>query len=153
MQDYDDDDLLNSEVDDILSQLRNRSAPKNETPPEKIDLNKENLEEFILEKAARTILTGSEIIEHLKDEIKAGVDAKSLGSFSELIKAFNSSMDIVLKYKLAGDKNKNQKEITQMNIDAKVTKADDDDGTPKLTFTRNDIIKLLEKKDDVVVDV
>jgi hypothetical protein len=35
-----------------------------------------------------------------------------------------------------------------MNIDSKITKGDDDDGTPKLTFTRNDILKLLEKKKD-----
>jgi hypothetical protein len=29
-----------------------------------------------------------------------------------------------------------------------MSKGDDDDGTPKLTFTRNDILKLLEKKKD-----
>jgi len=41
-----------------------------------------------------------------------------------------------------------------MNIDAKVTKSEEDESTPKLTFTRNDILKLLEKKEEpTVVDI
>jgi len=41
-----------------------------------------------------------------------------------------------------------------MNIDSKTTKADDDN-TPRLTFTRNDILKLLDSKNnpETVVDV
>ena len=54
----------------------------------------------------------------------------------------------MLKFKNAEDKIKAQKEIAQMNIDAKITKNEEDESTPKLTFTRNDILKLLEKKKD-----
>jgi len=40
-----------------------------------------------------------------------------------------------------------------MNIDAKISKENEEDSS-KLTFTRNDIIKLLEKKEEpTVVDI
>jgi hypothetical protein len=41
-----------------------------------------------------------------------------------------------------------------MNIQAKIIRDEEENSTPKLTFTRNDIIKLLNQKEESpVVDV
>lgn len=151
--DYDDDNSLDDEVEDIISQIKNQS--KNLKRPELVvpDLTKEGLEEFVIKNAGKVVNHSLEMMEQLKREVMAGADSKMIESVSELVKATTSAIDSLTKLKIAEDKNKNQKEITQMNIDAKISKNDEDDGTPKLSFTRNDILKLLEKKDSVVVDV
>ena len=152
--DYDDDEELDNEVNDIISQIKNQSKNIKQAEKEKIPLNKEDISDFIIQNAANIVGTGVEIVEELKREILAGADSKLIESYSELIRACNSGVDILLKFKIAEDKNKNQKEIAQMNIDAKITKSEEDESTPKLTFTRNDILKLLEKKEEpTVVDI
>jgi hypothetical protein len=152
--DYDDDEELDNEVNDIISQIKNQSKNIKQAEKEKIPLNKEDISDFIIQNAANIVGTGVEIVEELKREILAGADSKLIESYSELIRACNSGVDILLKFKIAEDKNKNQKEIAQMNIDAKITKSEEDENTPKLTFTRNDILKLLEKKEEpTVLDV
>ena len=152
--DYDDDEELDNEVNDIISQIKNQSKNIKQAEKEKIPLDKENISDFIIQNAANIVGTGVEIVEELKREILAGADSKLIESYSELIKACNSGVEILLKFKIAEDKNKNQKEIAQMNIDAKITKNEDDENTPKLTFTRNDILKLLEKKEESpIVDI
>jgi hypothetical protein len=152
--DYDDDEELDNEVNDIISQIKNQSKNIKQAEKEKIPLNKEDISDFIIQNAANIVGTGVEIVEELKREILAGADSKLIESYSELIRACNSGVDILLKFKIAEDKNKNQREIAQMNIDAKITKSEEDESTPKLTFTRNDILKLLEKKEEpTVVDI
>jgi hypothetical protein len=152
--DYDDDEELDNEVNDIISQIKNQSKNIKQAEKEKIPLNKEDISDFIIQNAANIVGTGVEIVEELKREILAGADSKLIESYSELIRACNSGVDILLKFKIAEDKNKNQREIAQMNIDAKITKNEEDENTPKLTFTRNDILKLLEKKEEpTVVDI
>ena len=147
--DYDeDDDFLDDEVNDIISQIKNQS--KILKKPETIvpDLTKEGLEDFVIKNAAKTVQMSVEMMEQLKTEVMAGADSKLIESVSELVKATTSAIDSLSKLKIAEDKNKTQKEITQMNIDAKTSKNDEENDVPKLVFTRNDILKLLEKKDD-----
>jgi hypothetical protein len=146
--DYDDDDELDNEVNDIISQIKNQSKNFKKEEIEIPELNRENLEELLLRTAAKVITHSVEVMEKMKDDVIASADSKMLESYSAHTKATTSALETLLKFKNAEDKIKAQKEIAQMNIDSKITKGDDDDGTPKLTFTRNDILKLLEKKKD-----
>jgi hypothetical protein len=145
---YDDDEDLDDEVNDIISQLRNKSNnfPKQET--EVPELTRENMAEILLQNAAKVIAHSVDVMEKMKDEVIASGDSKMLVSYSAHTKSTTSALETLLKFKNAEDKIKAQKEIAQMNIDAKVTKNEEDENTPKLTFTRNDILKLLEKKKD-----
>lgn len=137
-----DDDLLDDEVDDIISQIKNQS--KIFKKPETVipDLTKEGLEDFVIKNAAKTVQMSVEMMEQLKMEVLAGADSKLVESVSELVKATTSAIDSLSKLKIADDKNKTQKEITQMNIDAKVTK-DDDEKSKGLLLSREDVIKAL----------
>jgi hypothetical protein len=154
--DYDkDDDFLDAEVDDIISQIRNQSKIVNQLPKQQHQtLKKEDLEEFLITNAGKVVNHSLEMVENLKLEVLAGADSKLIESVSELVKATTSAIDSLSKLKISEDKIKAQKEITQMNIQAKIIKDEEESDTPKLTFTRNDIIKLLLQKDEQpVVDV
>lgn len=148
----DDDDFLDDEVDDIISQIRNQSKNLKENKAEHPDLIKDNLEEFIIVNAGKVVNHSLEMVENLKLEVQAGADSKLIESISELIKATTSAIDSLSKLKIADDKIKAQKEITQMNIDSKTTKDDENNNSiPKLSFTRSEILKLMEKQE--VIDV
>ncbi len=145
------DDFLNEEVDDIISQIRNQGKLLKKPEAVAPDLSKEDLEGFIIKNAGKVVNNSLEMMERMKIEVLAGADAKMIESVSELVKATTSAIDSLAKLKISEDKIKAQKEITQMNIDAKVSKEEDD--TPKLTFTRNDILKMLDNKEPTTVDV
>lgn len=146
--DYDDDEELDNEVNDIISQIKNQSKNFKKEETEIPELNRDNLEELLLKTAAKVIAHSVDVMEKMKDDVIASVDSKMLEAYSAHTKSTTSALETLLKFKNAEDKIKAQKEIAQMNIDAKVTKNEEDENTPKLTFTRNDILKLLEKKKD-----
>lgn len=152
--DYDDDEELDNEVNDIISQIKNQSKNFKKEETEIPELNRENLEELLLKTASKVIAHSVEVMEKMKDDVIASADSKMLEAYSAHTKSTTSALETLLKFKNAEDKIKAQKEIAQMNIDAKVTKNEEDENTPKLTFTRNDILKLLEKKEEpTVVDI
>jgi hypothetical protein len=145
--DFDDD--LDDEVNDIISQIKNQSRNMREVEKEKDPLKKEDVEDFIIQNAANIVRNAVSMVDKLTIEVNAGADSKMIESVSELVKATTSAIDALTKLKIAEDKNKNQKEITQMNIDAKITK---DEESPKgYLLTRDDVIKaLMSKPIDVV---
>jgi hypothetical protein len=153
MIENDEDIFLDNEVEDIISQIKNQTKILKQPVKEADPLKKEDLENFVITNAGKIVNHSLEMVENLKLEVLAGADAKLIESVSELVKATTSAIESLSKLKLSDDKIKAQKEITQMNIDAKITK-ESDDNTPKLTFTRNDILKLLDKKNDhEIVDI
>jgi hypothetical protein len=154
MIENDDDIFLDNEVEDIISQIKNQTKILKQPVKEADPLKKEDLENFVITNAGKIVNHSLEMVENLKLEVLAGADAKLIESVSELVKATTSAIESLSKLKLSDDKIKAQKEITQMNIDAKITK-ESDDNTPKLTFTRNDILKLLDNKNnsEKIVDI
>lgn len=149
---YDDDDFLDEEVNDIISQIKNQSKILKKPESTMPELTKEGLEDFVIKNAAKTVQMSVEMMEQLKTEVLAGADSKLVESVSELVKATTSAIDSLSKLKIAEDKNKTQKEITQMNIDAKVTK--DDDERKGVLLSREEIIKvLMEPKKENIIDI
>jgi len=149
-----DDDDVDDEVENIISQIKNQTKILNQPVKEPDPLKKEDLENFVITNAGKIVNHSLEMVEKMKIEVIAGADAKLIESVSELVKATTSAIESLSKLKLSDDKIKAQREIAQMNIDSKTSKGEDDD-TPRLTFTRNDILKLLDNRNDPkkVVDV
>jgi hypothetical protein len=145
MNEFDDDDIDN-EVDDILSQLRNRNTPQtSETPKE--PLEKEKIEDFIIQNAANNVRNAVEMVENLKGSVNACSEPDLVNAMAGLLKATTSAIDSLTKLKIAEDKNKNMKEIAQLNLEGK--KSDDEDKKGFL-ISREEVIKALmnKKKDD-----
>jgi lipoate synthase len=151
LMDYEDD--LDNEVDDIISQIKNQSKILKRTENVHPDLKKEDLENFVITNAGKIVNHSLEMVESLKTEVLAGADSKLIESVSELVKATTSAIDSLSKLKLSEDKIKAQKEITQMNINAKVIK--DEEQAKGIMLSREEIIKALMSKQEPqkIIDV
>lgn len=148
---YDDD--IDNDVEDIISQIKNQSKMMRRVEREPSNLKKEDMEDFIIQNASSIVKDTIDIVGALKIEIMAGATPEMLESFSTLVKATTSAIDSLSKLKLAEDKLKGQKEITQMNIDAKMS--GNEETSKGLLMTREDMLKLLmsSKAEQKVIDV
>lgn len=114
-----DEDEIDRDVDDIIFQIRNQGKSLKNVEKEKPELTKEDLEKFVIDNASAVVMDSIEMVQSLKMDVIAGADSKMVEAVSELVKATTAAIDSLSKLKLSDDKIKSQKEIKQMDIDAK----------------------------------
>jgi hypothetical protein len=154
------EDEIDDEVNDIISQIKNQS--KILTTPEvpKEPLEKDKMEDFIIQNAASIVQDAVKMVEDLKSTISATAEPDLINSMSSLLRATTSAIDSLTKLKIAEDKNKNQKEIAQMTIEGKSKESEEKKG---FLVSREEVVKaLMERKkeesdqnenDSVTVDI
>jgi hypothetical protein len=82
----------------------------------------------------------------------AGGDSKMVESISELVKATTGALETLSKLKMADDKLKGQKELKQMDIDAKMN-IDAPQDSPGIFLSREELLKhLFVKKDEKKIE-
>jgi hypothetical protein len=142
------EDEIDRDVDSIISQIKNQGKSIKNVQKERPELKKEDLEKFIIDNAAAVVADSIEMVQSLKLDVVGGGDAKMVEATAELVKAVTGAIDALSKLKLSEDKIKSQKEIKQMDIDAKSPDALTG-GQSGLFISREDLIKnLLGKKDE-----
>lgn len=114
-----DDEDLDRDVDSIIAQIKNQGKSIKNVEKARPELNKEDLEKFIIDNAASVVADSIEMIQSLKLDVMAGGDSRMVESTAELVKAVTGAIDALSKLKLSDDKIKAQKEIKKMDIDAK----------------------------------
>lgn len=139
MEDYDYD--LETAANDIISQIKNqgkslKAAEKAEYP----ELSKEEVDAFILVQASNVIRDSASVISAMKGDLMAGGTANDAIAFAEVLKSFTSAVEILNKRQIADEKNKTQKEIKTMDMEAKKEIASEDN-TNRITLSQNEIIK------------
>jgi len=135
----DEEEELERDVDNIISQIKNQSKSLKVIEKERPELKKEDLEAFIIKNASEVVMDSIEMVQSLKLEVMAGADSKMIESVSELVKATTAAIDSLSKLKLAEDKIKSQKELKQMDIEAKTS-----EGTTEssgLFISREELLK------------
>jgi len=138
------DDKVDNDVDNIISQLK--SQTKSFQPSaikEKVTLEKKDIEEFILNNASSVVTGCVDMLQTLTEEVRDGADARMIESIAELAKAATSAIDALSKLKLSDDKIKGQKEIKQMDLDAKSTENLPNNNGSGIYLNREDLIKHL----------
>ena len=138
MNEFDDD--LDQDVDNIISQLKNQSKSLKTVETDKPNLDKEDLEKFIIDNASEVVVGCVDMLQSLKIEVQAGGDPKLVESTATLVNAFTSALDALSKLKLSDDKIKAQKEIKEMDITAKLATADKE-SDKGVYISREDVIK------------
>jgi len=131
------------EVKNLLEQL-NEVKALSETPA-KTDtkLEKDKVEDFVIQQSARLIKETNELILSMKDYIAHSPESKEILAISELIKASTSAIDTLNKINLAEKKNQSSKEIKAMDIESKKQLKEATGNENKITFTREEILKRL----------
>lgn len=150
MREFEDD--LDQDVDNIIAQLKNQTKKINDVAKERIQLEKGDIEKFIIDNASNVVTDCVDMIQSLKLDVQFGGDSKLIESTATLVNAFTSAIDALSKLKLSEDKINAQKEIKQMDISAKLISNNENETSAKGVYiSREELIKgLLDyKKSDV----
>jgi hypothetical protein len=152
------DEEIDKNVDSIINQLKNQSRSLKDVqknPP--TQLKKEDMEQFIIDKASEIVNGCVEVIGVIQDEIKCAPDPKLIESGATFINAFTSALDALGKLEISQQRIKAQKDIAQFNAAARLATNDDTESKKGVYISREELIKgLLEyKKEEVkeTVDV
>lgn len=146
------DDELDRDVDSIIFQIKNQGKSLKTVEKVKPELKKEDIESFVLENASSIVLDSIEMVQSLKQDVMAGGDSKMVEAVSELVKATTAALESLSKLKMADDKLKGQKELKQMDIDAK-TLINSPEDTPGIFLSREELLKhLFVKKDEKKIE-
>ena len=146
-------DDLDDAVNDIISQLKQTTALSKRDPGDEV--TRENLEEFIIKNSGKLINKTLNIVDDVQAYISSAPEAKDVAAFAELLKAASSSMEALNKVYISIEKNKNVKEVKQMDIESK-ERLNIADNQTKVLLSRDEIMKALiddANKDDSKEDV
>tara|TARA_R110002012_G_scaffold109226_2_gene252901 strand:+ start:953 stop:1393 length:441 start_codon:yes stop_codon:yes gene_type:complete len=142
---------LDEAVNDIISQLKqNNKATK--TPVEETLLNKEDLEDFLIQNSSKLIRKSLSIVDNVNDYIQSAPENRDVAAMAELIKASSGAIEALNKLHTAKERNETQVAVKQMDIESK-EKLNVIDNQTKMLLSRDDIMKALVDKDDNIIDV
>ena len=151
--DVDDDNSLDDNIDSLIDQLKGSNAMSNELTKKADDfhLDRDELEQFILDNQGALIRDSVDIIQLMKQYVASAPNAEDISSFAELLKATSTAIDNLAKLQITKQRTDSQKEIKQMDIDAKKN-LNDDNNRMQLIGTREEIFNRLVKEAEIIVE-
>ncbi len=137
-------------VDDIISQLstQHHSITRQKKSEEEIP-EVEDLEEYLIKKTAKLIDTTLDAVDNVKDYISSAPENRDVASLAELMRSANSSIETMQKIHANKANNEARKELKTMDIDSK-KELNVMDNQTKLIMSREEVLKALEGKDEVL---
>jgi len=130
------------EVKGLLDQLSEIQALQKTEAVEEKRLDKEQVEDFVIQQSSKLIRETNDLILSMKDYIAHSPESKEILALSELIKASTAAIDTLNKINLSEKKNKAAKEIKIMDIESK-KELKTTENQNRITFTREEILKKL----------
>jgi len=142
---------MDDDINSLVSQLKtNNSISKQIIKDTKTtSLDKDDLEQFVLNNSARLITDSMDMITSMKDYVTAGSDSDDIGAFAELFKASTHAMEILNKILIQNKRGETTEKVKQMDIDAKkqLTVAEHQS---KMLLSRSDIVDRLMTSAEVL---
>jgi len=145
-----DDTELDDTVNSILGQLKTVPAvAKKANSIQTSELNKENLEKFVIEYTSRLVENATESVEYIKDNVQAAPTADDVISLAELIKSTSGALEILNKIVINKDKLQNSVKIKEMDVASKREELEVKTSAT-LIASRDEILKQLMNKSNVI---
>ena len=142
---------LDEAVNDIISQLKqNNKVAK--APVEESVLNKEDLEDFLIQNSGKLIKKSLSIVDNVNDYISSAPENRDVAALAELIKASSSAIDTLNKLHVAKERNETQLEVKKIDVESK-ERINIADNQAKILLSREDILNALVDDDKEVIDV
>lgn len=139
------------EVQTLIDQLKDTTSFNKKVQKKKeFSLNKEELEQFILDSSGKLITDSLTVLDNITDYVEAAPDAESVSSLAELMKASTNAIDTLNKVLIQDKKSATQFGVKQMDIDAKMELAETNSAVN--TLTREEVFKKL-LSDAKVIDI
>ena len=145
----DDDEI----IDDLLGQLKDNSSFNNKAlkSNEDFEMDKEQLEAFILNTSGRLVKDSLDMIDIVKERVAGAAEPDDVASLSELFKASTSTIETLNKILLQEKKALTTLTVKKMDIDSKKELADNE-AKSNMTASREEMMELLIK-DSKLIDV
>lgn len=116
----------NSEIDDIIDQLKNDSIPpqnmnhSNQQKKEHSEttLTDDNVNEYVYKKSGELVESTLVAIQSFRDNILAGSDPKEISALSQLINSASKALDQLNKINIENKKQKSNLEIKKLELES-----------------------------------
>ena len=144
-------DELDEAVNDIISQLKHNNKVV-KAPIEESILDKENLEDFLIQNSGKLIKKSLSIVDNVNDYISSAPENRDVAALAELIKASSSAIETLNKLHVAKERNETQLEVKKIDVESK-ERMNIADNQAKILLSREDIMKALVEDESEVIDV
>jgi len=142
------------EANDIIAQLKNipkeakQLASKKDIEP----LEKEEVEQFIIDQSSKLIKDSMEMIDNMKEVVFHVPDADNVSSLAELVKASTGAIETLNKLVTQDKKSKTQLQVKQLDIQSKQL-LQNNEQEHRLKISREEVLKkLIDGKDIIEAD-
>jgi hypothetical protein len=142
---------LDEAVNDIINQLKHSNKVA-KAPIEESVLNKDDLEDFLIQNSGKLIKKSLSIVDNVNDYISSAPENRDVAALAELIKASSSAIETLNRLHTAKERNETQVAVKQMDVESK-ERLNIADNQTKMLLSRDDIMKALIDKDEEVIDV
>ena len=142
---------LDEAVNDIISQLKQNNKVAR-TPIEESVLDKEDLEDFLIQNSGKLIKKSLSIVDNVNDYISSAPENRDVAALAELIKASSSAIETLNKLHVAKERNETQLEVKKIDVQSK-ERINIADNQAKILLSREDIMNALLDDDKEVIDV
>tara|TARA_E500000318_G_scaffold108755_2_gene120282 strand:- start:13203 stop:13664 length:462 start_codon:yes stop_codon:yes gene_type:complete len=136
-------DDVDSVVNDLLSQLKGASVSQKEVEKNEFNLDKEHLEEFLLNYSGKLIKGSVEFVEDVKQYITSAPDSKDLEALSKLVGASAAAIESLNKILISDKTNDNRTKLKMLDIQSKKELQEDNQKALGLTLNREELLKQL----------
>lgn len=149
------DEIPSHDIGDLIDQLQNAEdyIKHPDKAQEKFKLEKEDLEQFILDSAGELISDAVGVVKRFKEDALAGGEFKDMGALAELIKASSAAVDTLSRVVIQDKKGNTVIKAKELELDGR-KQLMQGEITAKALLSREDIIKeLFNNPNDDVIDV
>lgn len=150
---------MSDDLEDILEELKNDESLTSLNEPqsaERIDINDDNVNDYIMQKVGRLVESGIDVIESIQQTVATGIETDELAAFSSLISSVTHAADVLNKINIQNKKAAATKAVKTMDIAAKkeLSITQGSGGTTNvLIATREEIMESFLEKNKKVLDV
>tara|TARA_X000001382_G_scaffold130717_1_gene126603 strand:+ start:682 stop:1140 length:459 start_codon:yes stop_codon:yes gene_type:complete len=137
------DDDVDIVVDDLLSQLKGVNVAQKELEKQDFNLDKEKLEDFLLQYSGKLIKGSVDYVEDVKQFITSAPDSRDVDALSKLIGASASAIESLNKILLQDKANEAKIQVKEMDIQSKKELQDKNNEQAGLTINREELLKQL----------
>lgn len=113
---------MSDDLDKILEELKNDdsiTSLNQSVSTEKLNVNDENINDYIIQRVGRLIESGIETVETIQQTRASGFEAEELQAFSGLISSVVNAAETLNKINIQNKKAKASKELKEMELEAK----------------------------------
>ena len=142
---------LDEAVNDIISQLKQNNK-FSRAPIDESVLDKEDLEDFLIQNSGKLIKKSLSIVDNVNDYISSAPENRDVAALAELIKASSSAIETLNKLHVAKERNETQLEVKKIDVESR-ERINIADNQTKVLLSREDIMQALIDKDEEVIDV